>query len=123
MFFYTTVFYRKLNTELGSRYGVHPNQITNWKRQAIDNMAETFASKAERTRSNDDPQIKELHAKIALDRTLLGDRRTDRGQESPPGSSNHGSAARIRLTWPGPSPPLPRVSSPPDQRRITLLGI
>jgi transposase len=50
--------------ELGSRYSVHPNQITNWKRQAIDNMAETFASKAERTRSNDDPQIKELHAKI-----------------------------------------------------------
>ena len=50
--------------ELGSRYGVHPNQITNWKRQAIDNMAETFSPKAERARSNDDPQIKELHAKI-----------------------------------------------------------
>lgn len=50
--------------ELGSRYGVHPNQITNWKRQAIDNMAESFSAKAECTRSNDDPQIKELHAKI-----------------------------------------------------------
>jgi transposase len=50
--------------ELGSRYGVHPNQITNWKRQAIDNLAETFSTKAERTRTNDDPQIKELHAKI-----------------------------------------------------------
>ena len=50
--------------ELGSRYGVHPNQITNWKRQAIDNMAESFSTKAERTRTNDDPQIKELHAKI-----------------------------------------------------------
>lgn len=50
--------------ELGSRYGLHPNMITNWKRQAIDNMAEAFSTKAERTRSNDDPQIKELHAKI-----------------------------------------------------------
>lgn len=50
--------------ELGSRYGVHPNQITNWKRQAIDNLAGTFSSKKERTRTNDDPQIKELHAKI-----------------------------------------------------------
>lgn len=50
--------------ELGSRYGLHPNMITNWKRQAIDNLAETFSSKAERTRSNDDPEIKELHAKI-----------------------------------------------------------
>lgn len=50
--------------ELGSRYGLHPNMITNWKRQAIDNMAETFSTKAERTRTNEDPQIKELHAKI-----------------------------------------------------------
>lgn len=50
--------------ELGSRYGLHPNMITNWKRQAIDNLAEIFSSKAERTRNNDDPEIKELHAKI-----------------------------------------------------------
>jgi transposase len=50
--------------ELGSRYGLHPNLITNWKRQAMENLAETFSTKAERTRSNDDPQIKELHAKI-----------------------------------------------------------
>lgn len=50
--------------ELGSRYSLHPNQITNWKRQAIENMAETFTTKAKRTRTNDDPQIKELHAKI-----------------------------------------------------------
>lgn|SRR6056297_2478959 len=50
--------------ELGSRYGLHPNMITNWKRQAIENLAETFSSKTEQARSNDDPQIKELHAKI-----------------------------------------------------------
>jgi transposase len=50
--------------ELGSRYGLHPNMITNWKRQAIENLAETFSSKTEQVRSNDDPQIKELHAKI-----------------------------------------------------------
>jgi len=50
--------------ELGSRYGLHPNLITNWKRRAIENLAETFSTKAERTRTNDDPQIKELHAKI-----------------------------------------------------------
>jgi transposase len=50
--------------ELGSRYGLHPNLITNWKRQAIENLAETFSTKAERIRTNDDPQIKELHAKI-----------------------------------------------------------
>jgi transposase len=38
--------------------------ITNWKRQAVENLAETFSTKAERTRTDDDPQIKELHAKI-----------------------------------------------------------
>ena len=51
-------------SELGTRYGLHPNMITNWKRQAVENLVETFSTKAERTRSDDDPQIKELHAKI-----------------------------------------------------------
>lgn len=51
-------------SELGSRYGLHPNMITNWKRQAIENMAESFSGKVERTRSIDEAQIKELHAKI-----------------------------------------------------------
>jgi transposase len=50
--------------DLGSRYGLHPNMVTNWKRQAIENLAATFSSKAESTRVADDPQIKELHAKI-----------------------------------------------------------
>ena len=51
-------------TELGSHFGLHPNMITNWKRQAVENLAETFSTKAERIRTDDDPQIKELHAKI-----------------------------------------------------------
>ena len=51
-------------SELGTRYGLHPNMITNWKRQAVENLAETFSTKAERVRTDDDPQIKELHAKI-----------------------------------------------------------
>ena len=51
-------------SELGARYGLHPNMITNWKRQAVANLAETFSTKAERVRTDDDPQIKELHAKI-----------------------------------------------------------
>lgn len=51
-------------SELGSRYGLHPNMIANWKRQAIDNMAETFSGKSEHNRSSSDTQIKDLHAKI-----------------------------------------------------------
>jgi len=51
-------------SELGSRYGLHPNMITNWKQLAIKNMAETFSGKTERVRTADDAQIKNLHAKI-----------------------------------------------------------
>ena len=54
----------KTLAELAAHYGVHPNMITNWKRQAIDNMAETFSSKAERSQKVDEAQLKELHAKI-----------------------------------------------------------
>lgn len=50
--------------ELASRHGLHPTMIANWKRQALENMAEVFTSKAERARGTDERQIKELHAKI-----------------------------------------------------------
>ena len=29
-------------SELGSRFGMHPNMIASWKHQAIENMAEVF---------------------------------------------------------------------------------
>ena len=50
--------------ELAARYNLHPNMITNWKRQAIDNMAEAFSSKADRAKELDEAQLKDLHAKI-----------------------------------------------------------
>ncbi len=50
--------------DLASRYELHPNMITNWKRQAIDNMAAVFGAGAERSNQADDAQIKDLHAKI-----------------------------------------------------------
>lgn len=50
--------------ELAARYELHPTMITNWKRQAIDNMASAFSGVAERTSKTNDAQIKDLHAKI-----------------------------------------------------------
>lgn len=50
--------------DLASRYELHPNMITNWKRQAIDNMAAAFSGTAERSNQIEEAQIKELHAKI-----------------------------------------------------------
>lgn len=51
-------------SELGSRYGLHPNMITTWKRQAIKNLAETFSGKTERSRNAEEARINDLHAKI-----------------------------------------------------------
>lgn len=50
--------------ELAARYELHPNMITNWKLQAIENMSAAFSGASERSIKADEAQIKELHAKI-----------------------------------------------------------
>ena len=50
--------------ELATRFSLHSNMITNWKRQAIKNMADAFSSKSEKNDSLNEAQITELHAKI-----------------------------------------------------------
>ncbi len=50
--------------ELAAHYQVHPNQISQWKRQAIAGLDGIFDSKSDRRARDMDGEIKELHAKI-----------------------------------------------------------
>ena len=50
--------------EIASRYKVHPNQVSTWKRQAVDSLGGMFSGRAEKAESDREAEIHELHAKI-----------------------------------------------------------
>jgi transposase len=51
-------------SELASKYGVHPNQISTWKKQAREGIVDSFSGRKKRDGQDREAQIKELHAKI-----------------------------------------------------------
>ncbi len=50
--------------EIAAKHRVHPNQVSTWKRQAIDGLGEVFSNGSDRARSDHEAEVKELHAKI-----------------------------------------------------------
>jgi transposase-like protein len=52
--------------ELATKYGVHPNQISQWKKAVVDGAAALFEKekKAARDEASDKAKLTELHAKI-----------------------------------------------------------
>jgi transposase len=50
--------------EIAARFGIHPNMVGEWKKQAIEGLGDVFAAKIRRKDVEHEAQIKELHAKI-----------------------------------------------------------
>ncbi len=50
--------------EIAARHKVHPNQVSAWKRQAMDGLNEVFSNGADRGRRDHESEIHSLHAKI-----------------------------------------------------------
>ncbi|MEJ1336286.1 MAG: transposase [Candidatus Sedimenticola sp. (ex Thyasira tokunagai)] len=53
----------KTLAELAEQFDVHPNQITEWRRQLIGNADQVFV-RSEKQAEESEHKIKELHAKI-----------------------------------------------------------
>ena len=51
-------------TELSSRYKVHQNLITKWKKQAREGLVDVFSGKSVRRDAFHESEIRDLHAKI-----------------------------------------------------------
>ena len=49
--------------EIAAKHKVHPNQVSTWKRQAVDGLGEVFSNGAERNRRDHEEEVRDLHAK------------------------------------------------------------
>ena len=50
--------------EIATKHQVHPNQVSAWKRQALDGLGAVFSNGAERAVRDHEAEIERLHAKI-----------------------------------------------------------
>ena len=50
--------------EVAARHEVHPNQVSTWKRQAVEGLEEIFADGRGTGRSEQEATVRDLHAKI-----------------------------------------------------------
>ena len=51
-------------SELATKHQLHPNQITQWKRQAIEKLAKAFDDRASDAQVGREAEVTKLHAKI-----------------------------------------------------------
>ena len=62
--------------ELSKKHGVHANQISTWKRQAIENMTSAFSKRGASSEQLSAAEVDKLHSKIGqlvVERDFLAD--------------------------------------------------
>jgi len=50
--------------EISTKHKVHPNQVSAWKRQAMDGLGAVFSNGTDKSRVDHEGEIHDLHAKI-----------------------------------------------------------
>jgi transposase-like protein len=55
---------RETASEIGAKYGVHPQQVTDWKREAIKRMAEIFQRKSKKVEVDPTENVADLQKKV-----------------------------------------------------------
>ena len=50
--------------QIAAKHKVHPNQVSAWKRQAVDDLGEVFSNGANRACRDHESEVRDLHAKI-----------------------------------------------------------
>ena len=50
--------------EIAGRHKVHPNQVSIWKRQAVEGLGDVFSNGPDKARMDHDDEVRDLHAKI-----------------------------------------------------------
>ena len=50
--------------QIAARHKVHPNQVSTWKRQAMDGLGAVFSNGADQARMDREAEVHDLHAKI-----------------------------------------------------------
>ena len=50
--------------QISARHKVHPNQVSTWKRQAMDGLGTVFSNGADQAQQDRETEVHDLHAKI-----------------------------------------------------------
>lgn len=50
--------------EIGTRYGLHPNQVSQWKKQAVEQLSEVFSDGRARKEKSEEELREQLYQQI-----------------------------------------------------------